>query len=180
MDPRQFDRMAKALGSGVQRRHILGVLAGGFAAALSTQRATLAHHKASHCAHEGEVPDPRTKKSCCPGLVPDPTDPKRRCIVEVPPPALCPAFFDPCATDEPPLPACYETTSCFCAMTTEGESFCGQQAPGSGNCASPACTQTTGCDLANPDEICCLPGQTCVELSCCPTNQCVFACGAVR
>jgi hypothetical protein len=110
MDSRQFDRIVKALGSGVQRRHILGVLAGGFIAALSRQRATLAHHKASHCAHEGEVPDPKTKKPCCPGLVPDPTNPKRRCIVEVPTP-VCPGPVPDCGPC-----GCCTTECCDCCF----------------------------------------------------------------
>ena len=81
MDSRQFDRMVKALGSGVQRRHIIGILAGGLTAALSKQRATLADHKASHCAHEGEKVQPQ--KGCCTGLIEGTDD---RCEPEPPPP----------------------------------------------------------------------------------------------
>jgi len=67
MDARQFDGLTKALRSGADRRHVLGVFAGGLVAALRSPRATVAGHEPHHCTKEGHPA--KTKKGCCAGLL---------------------------------------------------------------------------------------------------------------
>ena len=69
MDAGQFDRLAKVLSSGADRRRVLGVFAGGLAAALGRPRATVADHKPEHCAKEGHPAKNKDKKGCCAGLL---------------------------------------------------------------------------------------------------------------
>jgi hypothetical protein len=71
MDARQFDAITRTLSAGTERRRVLGVLAGGLAAVLAGQRAAVAHHKADHCANEGQKVTPG-KPTCCSGR--DPVD----------------------------------------------------------------------------------------------------------
>lgn len=67
MDAARFDGIAKALGSGADRRRMLSVLGGGLAAALGGGAGTLADHKPSHCAKAGQKV--QSHKECCSGLM---------------------------------------------------------------------------------------------------------------
>jgi hypothetical protein len=71
MHARQFDAITRTLGARIERRRVLGGLAGGLAAVLAGQRATVAHHKDDHCAKEGQKVTPG-KPTCCSAL--DPVD----------------------------------------------------------------------------------------------------------
>jgi hypothetical protein len=72
MDADRFDVLTRTLGSGVERRRVLGGLLGGLAAAVGGQRVMLA----KQCAKEGQKEQP--KKPCCAGLTA--SDPGGRCI----------------------------------------------------------------------------------------------------
>jgi hypothetical protein len=65
MDARQFDRIAKTLGSGADRRRVLGALAGSVAAVLGKQQLTPAQAD-SDCAHfcEEAFPPGRERGQC--------------------------------------------------------------------------------------------------------------------
>jgi hypothetical protein len=69
MHARQFDAITRTLRARTARRRVLGGLAGGLAAVLAGQRATVA--KADHCAKAGQKVTPG-KPTCCAGL--DPVD----------------------------------------------------------------------------------------------------------
>jgi hypothetical protein len=181
MEAERLDRIAKRLGSGVHRRHILGVLAAGLAAARGGQRVTLANHKPSHCAHEGEkVESGKSGKACCEGLT---EDAEGRCVLAAPP-SECPTssdiclILDECGSHGETLPSGAPRV-CNCGLTMEGAGFCADLTAGCGP------TPTIGLPCNSSTDCVLVPGGACVDVSsqpCClhhpddPPGACLPPC----
>jgi hypothetical protein len=180
MDGSRFDRLTRDMVAGRTRRSVVKGIAGGLVAGVATLaggRATLAGHKADHCAKEGQQAhlDQNHPKPCCAGLV---AGPDGRCHATTPPPSVCAAGTDMCSSSvfcrQGPDS---ESSFCVCATTTEGGPVCivsGNAPCGSG---ATACSSSAECDPEGTQSG--IFTRRCVESPCCggaKVKTCHFVC----
>ena len=163
MDGERFDRIAKALGTGVGRR---GVLRGALGAALGAALGVAGVRQAaaqgtclengSRCGREGDG-------TCCSGVCKRKRGTNKKFCRQAPGQGNCTVEWRGCPEFLHEVRTCGQ--GCECYVTTRGASFCGDGGP----CV--ACEQDADCEKTGKK------GSKCITCRWCPGgNTCVAPC----
>ena len=131
MDGERFDRIAKALGTGVGRR---GVLRGALGAALGAALGVAGVREAAAACLENGERCGGDRGTCCSGRCVRKQNSRKKFCKPAPGQGTCTIESDVCDFNTPQQP-CNGDSTCRCAITTSGTSFCAGPRRACANCA---------------------------------------------